>query len=58
MALREHRMTDSRVWTCWVAGALFFFLAAMFRPEQTAVYIPVGVVFLILAISPSFKREH
>ena len=50
-------ITHSNVWMFWFAGALFFFFAAMLRPEQASLYIPVGIVFLILAINPIHNRE-
>lgn len=52
-------MTNSRIGLLWFVGAVLFFLAAMVKPENSAVYIAVGVVFLILSINfKAVKREQ
>jgi hypothetical protein len=42
----------------WFSAALMFFIAAMIRSERAAVFIPVGVVFLILSINSSRDRSR
>ena len=49
-------MKRSRVWIIWFVGALMFFAAAMVSTRQSMVYIPVGVIFLILALNTT-RRE-
>ena len=50
-------MKKSHVWIIWFVGALMFFGAAMMSGAQKAVYIPVGVVFLILALNASRQES-
>lgn len=49
-------MTKARLRLLWFVVAVLFFLAAMVRAENNAVYIAVGVVFLILSIDFNRKK--
>ena len=51
-------MTKARLRLLWFVVAVLFFLAAMVRAENNAVYIAVGVVFLILSIDFNKRRER
>ncbi len=44
-------MTNARLGLLWFIVAVLFFVVAMVREEQSAVYIAVGVVFLILSVN-------
>ena len=50
-------MKKSRVWIIWFVGAVMFFGAAMVSARQSVVYIPVGVVFLVLALNASRQES-
>jgi uncharacterized membrane protein len=41
----------------WAVGAILFFVAAMLNSERAAVYIVVGVLFLILS-STAIRKER
>ncbi len=51
-------MFHSKMWIFWFGGAIFFFIAAMVQPDQTLIYVPVGVVFLILSAGPAAKKKN
>jgi hypothetical protein len=51
-------MKRARVWIIWFVGALMFFAAGMVSTSQRTVYIPVGVVFLILALNSGMKESQ
>ena len=51
-------MTNQRIGLLWFAAAVLFFLAAMLRAENRAVYIAVGVVFLVLGTGLSKKKRE
>jgi hypothetical protein len=51
-------MTNQRIGLVWFAAAVLFFLAAMLRDENRAVYIAVGVVFLVLGTGFSKKKSE
>ena len=51
-------MTNPKIGLLWFAVSILFFLAAMLRPENRAVYIAVGVVFLILGTGFSKKKRE
>ena len=51
-------MTNARLSLLWFVAAVFFFLAAMVRAENSAVYIALGVVFLILGINFNRKKKE
>ncbi len=51
-------MTNSRIRLLWFVGAVLFFFAAMVSAENNAVYIAVGVVFLILGTNFSRKKQE
>ena len=49
-------MTGARMAFLWFIVAVLFFLAAMIREEERAVYIALGVVFIILAGNAGRKK--
>ena len=49
-------MTKARIGLLWFVAAILFFVAAMVREEPKAVYIALGVVFLILGINSHRKK--
>ncbi len=51
-------MTNTRIGLLWFVAAILFFVAAMLRDESRAVYIAVGVVFLILGSGFSRKKRE
>jgi hypothetical protein len=51
-------MTNPRIELLWFVAAILFFLAAMFRDEDRAVYIAVGVVFLVLGTGFNRKKRE
>jgi hypothetical protein len=51
-------MTNQRIGLIWFVAAVLFFLAAMLRDENRAVYIAVGVVFLVLGTGFSKKKRE
>jgi hypothetical protein len=50
-------MTNARISLLWFVAAVLFFFAAMVRAENNAVYIALGVVFLILGINSNRKKR-
>ena len=50
-------MTNLKIELLWFVAAILFFVAAMLRAENRAVYIAVGVVFLILGTGFSRKKK-
>ena len=50
-------MTNPKVGLLWFAAAILFFVAAMIRDENRAVYIAVGVVFLVLGTGFTRKKK-
>jgi hypothetical protein len=50
-------MTTTRIGLLWFVLAVLFFLAATVRAENSAVYIALGVVFLILSINFNRKKR-
>jgi hypothetical protein len=50
-------MIDSYIQKFWFAGAIFFFIAIL-QPDLTHVYVPVGVMLLIISGGPLAKKEH
>ena len=51
-------MTNARLSLLWFAVAVLFFIAAMVKAENSAAYIAVGVVFLILSINFTRKKRE
>ena len=49
-------MTKARIGLLWFVVAILFFVVAMVREETKAVYIALGVVFLILGINSHRKK--
>ena len=49
-------MTNARIGLLWFVAAVLFFLAAMVRAENNAVYIALGVVFLVLGSNSRRKN--
>ena len=50
-------MTNARLGLLWFVVAVLFFLAAMVKAENSAVYIALGVVFLTLGAASKRKRR-
>jgi hypothetical protein len=50
-------MTNARMGLLWFVAAVLFFFAAMVRAENNAVYIALGVVFLVLGINFNRKKR-
>ena len=46
------------VGTLFIVAAVLFFLAAIANPANRAVYISLGVVFMILSISRRKKQDR
>lgn len=51
-------MTKVRMSLLWFIVALLFFIVAMVRSEQRAVWIALGAVFLILGITATKKSRR
>ena len=51
-------MTKARLGLLWFGVAILFFIVAMVRTESAAVYIAVGVVFLIFGITSHKKKSE
>jgi hypothetical protein len=51
-------MISTRIGLLWFVAAVLFFFAAMLRAENNAVYIALGVVFLILGINFNRKKRE
>jgi hypothetical protein len=51
-------MTKARIGLLWFVVAILFFVVAMVRTEASAVYIALGVVFLILGGNSSRKKRE
>lgn len=51
-------MTNRRIEFLWFVAAISFFLVAMLKDENRAVYIAVGVIFLILGTGSSWKKKE
>jgi uncharacterized membrane protein len=51
-------MTKARIGLLWFVAAILFFVAAMVNAKNSAVYIAVGVVFLILSINFIRKKRE
>jgi len=49
-------MSKARIGLLWFVAAIIFFVVAMVRTENSAVYIALGVVFLIFAINSQRKK--
>lgn len=51
-------MTNRRTAFLWFIAAISFFLVAMLKDENRAVYIAVGVVFLVVGAGGSLKKKE
>lgn len=50
-------MFHSKMWIFWFGGAILFFIAAVMQPDRTLIYVPLGIVFLILSGGPLTKKK-
>jgi hypothetical protein len=51
-------MTKAKLGLLWFVVAILFFIVAMVRTETSAVYIALGVVFLILGVNSKRKNRE
>lgn len=51
-------MTNPKIAFLWFVAAILFFVVAMLRDENRAVYIAVGVVFLAVGTGFSKKKRE
>ncbi len=51
-------MTNRRTAFLWFIAAILFFVVAMLKDENRAVYIAVGVIFLILGTGGNWKKKE
>jgi hypothetical protein len=51
-------MTSARIGLLWFVAAVLFLIAAMVSAENNAVYIAVGMIFLILGTNFSRKKQE
>ena len=50
-------MTNPKLGLLWFFAAILFFVVAMIRDENRAVYIALGVVFLVLGTGFNRKKK-